>query len=86
MGFEEIRSRIEEELFGKLCNDLPRGIDYGGDDDEEDLIVTDDGGETEYHVEVSVILTQVKPEPEWMAKIRAQATAAKPVVDVELPS
>jgi hypothetical protein len=77
MGADEIRNKIAEELYGKLCNDLPRGIEYGGPEDGEELIVTDDDGETEYQVEIDVILMQTKPEPEWVRKLRK----SRPIVD-----
>ncbi|HTF52211.1 MAG TPA: hypothetical protein VK735_32610 [Pseudonocardia sp.] len=64
MGADEIRNKIDDALYSHLCNGLPRGIEYGGLDDGTDLIVTDDGGETEYLVEVEVMLTQTKPAPE----------------------
>jgi len=61
MGADEIRNKIDEALYSYLCNGLPRGIEYGGPDDGEDIIVTDDDGETEYLVEVEVMLTRTKP-------------------------
>jgi hypothetical protein len=78
MGEKEIRSKLEEDLYSKLCNRLPGGIDYAGEEGTEDLIVTDDDGETEYLIEVEVILTQIKPEPEWMNKVRGMTPKKLP--------
>lgn len=74
MGADEIRNKIDEALYSHLCNRLPRGIEYGGPDDGDDIIVTDDDGETEYLVEVEVMLTRTKPPIELRPPKRVPAT------------